>query len=341
MALLFELPYLNPPNPITTGHFGTDELRALALTTANEALLGPIIAALPIALVALAKTAPTRRSATAWIAFPLLAVATLLAGLAAQAQWFQYHIVALAILAATTWSLAVTRWHAHYGRLPWTLVTTTAILGIATPLAVAPPLPWRLAHAKEVFLVAALLVLAATALTAVARTGLRRTSLRPPTATVVASVAATAALAVPTWPQSPYSYSNVHSAYTNTERVTTTQTRLANMAEAHTLIGPDTQVMYLAFGDLDYLLNNPTTCTYPSPVFLQRSTYLPKAATLESYREALACLDDPNIHYLVWQPSWFTPSALPQDAQTKLTTTWTCPPPPPPPPPELIYCPRK
>jgi hypothetical protein len=70
-------------------------------------------------------------------------------------------------------------------------------------------------------------------------------------------------------------------------------------------IGAGTPVTYLAFGDVGYLLGNPTHCRYPTPDFLQRTRYDRGIIRQASYRENLRCLDDPATRYAVLDTSWF------------------------------------
>lgn len=73
----------------------------------------------------------------------------------------------------------------------------------------------------------------------------------------------------------------------------------------HARIGKRTPVTYLTFGDKAYYLGNPTTCRYPSPVFLQRSRHQHNQEGTTAWHETLDCLNDPG-RWLVWDVGWFT-----------------------------------
>ncbi|MBW4721363.1 hypothetical protein [Saccharothrix obliqua] len=315
---LWELPSLNPPNPVTRGLVWADG-QALAVTVANEALLAPVLAALPVAVALLVRLAGGRRERTAWLVAPALGVLVVLAGVVVQGQWFQYHLVVLAVFAAGLWALAVTRWWVARGGLPWPLVGLTAVAAVGAPVVSAAPVSWRLGHGAVVYGVLVVLVLLAL----VASVGGRFvTASRPGLA--VAAVVGVSALVVPVWPTSPYSFDNIHTAYTNAERVQAVRETGDAFAPLRERIGAETPVTYLAFGDMGYLLGNPTTCRYPSPVFLQRTTYLPGVDGLESYRENLNCLSDNASRYLVVQPSWFRVPALPEEARSLIEARYDC-----------------
>ncbi len=73
-----------------------------------------------------------------------------------------------------------------------------------------------------------------------------------------------------------------------------------------------------------YQLGNPTACRYPSPVFLQRTTYLAGVDELVSHRENLACLSEESSRHLLAQPSWFRIPALPEQARAIIDTHYDC-----------------
>ena len=87
--------------------------------------------------------------------------------------------------------------------------------------------------------------------------------------------------------------------------------------------GPDVPVTYLTFGEWTYFIGNPTSCRYPSPLFLQR-TRKPDRLLTRSYRENLACLSAPDARWLIVDPSWFIVSRQPPEVKAILDTEWDC-----------------
>ena len=95
-------------------------------------------------------------------------------------------------------------------------------------------------------------------------------------------------------------------------------------AEVHQVIGgAEVPVTYLTFGEWTYFLGNPTSCRYPSPLFLQR-TRKPARLTTDSYRENVECLSDPASRWLVRDPSWFRLKPQPQEITAIIQREWDC-----------------
>ncbi|RCG31622.1 hypothetical protein DQ384_08640 [Sphaerisporangium album] len=320
-----ELSDLNSGTPLRTG-FGQAARDGLVSALANEALLIPALAMLPVAVLLLTRARSLRTPAPVsdgsrprgrgrrW-AWPLLSTAAVLcvvAALIVQGQWFQYHLAALPVFSAGVWALAVARWTRLRGRPPWVLVTATGVLGLGVPLVSGMPLAWRLAHNGAVYAVLfafVVVVLAVAAWRARVRGG-ADADISPTTPSAVrllslgvAGLAGLVAVAVPVWPTSPYSFDRTHADFTPSERAAHWTEAERELDRARARIGADTPVMYLAFGDMAYFLGNPTRCRYPSPVFLQRTQYLPEVADLLSFDEALACLSGGDR--LVVDPKWF------------------------------------
>ncbi|KAA9166877.1 hypothetical protein FPZ12_001400 [Amycolatopsis acidicola] len=286
-----EFSALNGSSPLNGGEI---DLIALGRLIVNEALQNPLFALLPVSVVVLLRL---RRGW--WVLLLAVGVLAVSATALLQAQWFQYHLTPLLPLAAGVWALAVGRWCVEYRHPPWTLVAFTAVLAGVAPWVAAQPEEWRHAHQAPAYWVLGGVVLLGCVLAAVepARAGGRPMLVVPALVTV-------AALSVQVWPSSPYSFDFSAADSRNTDRVNMT-TRLAGQLPAiRDRIGADTEVLYLAFGDVPYFLGNPTPCRYPSPTFLARSTQLPELRGLESYAENAACLTDPRVRYLVWVRGW-------------------------------------
>ncbi|TNC27452.1 hypothetical protein FG385_10350 [Amycolatopsis alkalitolerans] len=282
-------------------------------TVANEAVQAPLLALAPVSVVVIFRVVRGW-----WPVLPALGAAAVFAATLVQAQWFQYHLDALLPLSAGLWGFAVARWYSAFGRPPWALVLATAALAVAEPLAAAKSHSWRVSHAVTVYWV--LIAVVALAVVAAALEPVRGG--RPLFAVPV--LVAVAALAVPVWPSSPYSFDFGWSDSTNADRVRAFTTTTAEMAGVRDAIGADTPVLYLTFGDVDYYLGNPTPCRYPSPVFLQRGMRLPEVRTLRSYAENAACLADPTPRYLVVAPAWFDLKALEPGLAGEISRSYDC-----------------
>jgi hypothetical protein len=307
---LGEFSQLNGRSPLTGGAVDFTDLWR---TVANEALQAPLFALLPVSALVLFRVVRSR-----WPVLLLVGVAGVLAMTLLQAQWFQYHLAALLPLAAGLWAFAVARWYREFGRPPWTLVLVTAALAVAQPLVAAHPESWRVSHRAMAYLVLGGVVVLAMVIVALepGRGG------RP--LFLVPVLVAVAALAVPVWPSSPYSFDFISADTTNADRARTLEQMSTQLARVHAEIGADTPVLYLTFGDVDYFLGNPTPCRYPSPVFLQRSADLPNLRELASYAENAACLTDPAPRYLVLAPAWFTIDAIEPALAARIRQTYDC-----------------
>ncbi len=132
-----------------------------------------------------------------------------------------------------------------------------------------------------------------------------------------AGVAALLAVAIPAWPTTPYSFDTRHAGFTALERAHDRRDLDRWLDSVRDRIGPDTSVTYLAFGDVAYLLGNPTHCRYPTPDFLQRTRYDREITAQVSYREDLRCVADPAARFAVLDTSWFPlPAVAPEVADT-------------------------
>jgi hypothetical protein len=238
-----------------------------------------------------------------------------LTALVVQGQWFQYHLAALPVLGAALWALALAR-HPHRP-----LLAATALLGVATPLVAGRSLPWRSAHAGLAFGVLSAVVLAVFAAACAVPP-------RPPRygqyGRYGAIAAAVLALAIPAWPTTPYSYDTRHSSFTALERARAREDLSRWLDGVRERIGAGTPVTYLAFGDIGYLLGNPTHCRYPTPDFLQRTRYDPEITGQVSYRENLRCLDDPAARYAVLDTFWFPPAQVAPEVSAAVRARYDC-----------------
>ncbi|HEY5837200.1 hypothetical protein [Streptomyces sp.] len=307
-----ELSALNPNTPLQNGLHVAD-LRQLVDTVGTEALMNPVVALLPAAVVLLA--GGSGRARWAWPLLTGAGVAGVLAALVVQGQWFEYHLAALPVLAAALWALALVRYPHRW------VLAATALLGAAVPAVAGQSLAWRGAHAGLAYS----LLSAVTAVAFGAAFSGRGRPLRggaPPRYGTAA--VAVLALAIPAWPTTPYSYDTRHSAFTALERARTRQDVSRWLDGVRDRIGPGTPVTYLAFGDIGYLLGNPTHCRYPTPTFLQRTRYDREITGQTSYRENLGCLDDPGARYAVLDTFWFPLSQVAPEVSAAVRARYDC-----------------
>lgn len=323
---LGEMPLLNPGSSVRDG-LGRASLDGLVRTIENEALLLPAFALLPVSVVLLVRLAPDRRARRAWVVLPSLAVLCVLAALVAQGQWFEYHLAVLPVFSAGLWGLAMARWIGVHGRPPWAAIAVTGALALCAPLTAAAPLAWRMAHGRIVYIALAVVLLTAVGLAAVAAPAVRSAggAVRPAAAALIAPlVVGVLAVAVPVWPTAPYSFDSGLAGYTALTRVANRERVSQQLDGVRNRIGKDAPVTYLAFGDVDYLLGNPTTCRFPSPVFLQRTRYSADLNKLASFRENLRCLDNQSARYAVIDTNWFPLAAVDPLVRTKVKDNYDC-----------------
>lgn len=303
-----ELSALNPDGPLQNG-LHTADLGHLIDTVGTEALMNPLVALLPAAVVTLARGASTRRARWAWPLLIAAGVAGVLTALVIQGQWFQYHLAALPVLAAALWGLALARYPHRW------MVAAALLLGVAVPLLAGQSLAWRSHHAALAFTLVS--VVAAGALGAAVRG-----AQAPPR--YAAIVATALALAIPAWPTTPYSYDTRHSSYTALERARDRQDLGHWLDGVRDRIGENTPVTYLAFGDVGYLLGNPTHCRYPTPDFLQRTRYDRGITSQASYRENLRCIGDPTARYAVLDEWWFPLGQVAPEVSAAFRARYDC-----------------
>lgn len=89
-------------------------------------------------------------------------------------------------------------------------------------------------------------------------------------------------------------------------------------------IGPDTPVLYLAFGDQVFAVGNPTWCQFPTNVFTQRGEWEKPILTTQTYADNLACLDDPRNKYLVWDQTFVTYERQPPEVIERIERNFDC-----------------
>jgi hypothetical protein len=101
----------------------------------------------------------------------------------------------------------------------------------------------------------------------------------------------------------------------------------AALAELGKRLGQDTPVLYLTYGTVNHAMGNPTTCRYPSPLWLQRGSVLSRIRTRPSYADNLRCLtEDRDARYLIVQSNWFNLPRSAPDVRALIDQRFDCSP---------------
>lgn len=271
----------------------------------NLAARWPTVALLPAFFVG-------ARRAEAWTAGAGLALTGL--GIVYQGQYFVYHALGLVVLSAV---LAVRTVRRSRAALRWPLLALTAW----TLVLFALPSAWRTEHWVGLYLITGSWVLVLVAWQWVV---LRRRSRRSPgTAAWWAALLVMAAMLATQTPLSAESLTLRTAGRTSRGQAAALRVELADAERIHRLIGSDTRVAYLTFGDATYVLGNPTRCRYPSPLFLQRGRAEEKVSAANR-GESLACLTDPAARWLIWDRDWLPRKGAPEDLLAVIDANWVC-----------------
>ncbi|MCY1137283.1 hypothetical protein OWR29_04670 [Actinoplanes sp. Pm04-4] len=295
-------------------HHGVEwhNIHRLLVGLGDVMLLSPVVAVAPAAAVALIRRTGRGRPRRTAAVVALLAAGLSLASAYGQGEFFMYHFAAVPVLAAGVWAAAFVLSPA--ARMPL-LVTTVAVTAVSFVLLRRPP-EWRHDNVTVITLAFA----AAAVLTAIATWLNHGRAARPASATAGA-LALIAAIVLANLPHAPLAFSGFNHALSN-ERPAD-----AGYSELRRRIGPDTPVLYLAFGSVNHRLGNPTHCRYPSPQWVQRGTYVRPVRSTRSYADNLRCVtDDQGARYLVWQPGWFSISRSSVEVRTALRHRFDCSP---------------
>lgn len=281
----------------------------------NVAIASPLVLLLPATTLALVVLTRGRLRLLA-VAVPVVGVAGALATTLVQAQWFVYHAAAVPLLAAAWAGWALTRWFRHHGTWLWPLAVPFALTGLASLALLALPTAWRtsrepflgdLAPAQLPDALAVLVVAGSVAAVGgavgAAGSGLPRRPAQPLGLVVGASLSLAVTVAAPVLPGVAYAYEHGPAGKTAAGEQERRRQQAALGEGVRAAIGPDTPVVYVAFGERSYWVDNPTHCRYAAATFLQRSVYVP-TAHLRSFADNLACLSDPRARFLVREDRW-------------------------------------
>ncbi|MFF5295530.1 hypothetical protein [Paractinoplanes globisporus] len=301
------------------------DLLKLRYAVGDAAVLSPVLVLGPAAAVALVSRATGRRR---WAAAVVAVVAggLSLAPAYGQGEFYNYHFASTVVLAAGAWGAAFALRPGF--RLPLA-AATVLVTGVSLVL-LRQPVPWRLAHGVPVVWAyegaAVALAVAAGFLAG------RKVVSLPWSAGVVAL---SFALLPPVLPGSPYAFSTYDYNVGNGGSADT------ELVELGRRLGPDTPVLYLTYGTINHAMGNPTTCRYPSPLWLQRGISIPRVRTRPSYADNLRCLtEDRDAKYLVVQNGWFRIPESAPEVRAAIDERFDCSPaariPAPPP---IVVCP--
>lgn len=323
---------LVPTSPLKVGIRWWDSF-TLAKALRNIAVQSPIVLLLPAALVALVGSRPAGRRLPA----AALAAAALPLSVAApygQGEWLAYHFAGLPVLAAGLTAAAICTPALRRAAIPFLLIA--AVAGIASMVVLGLPPGTRARHVELVGF-GCFVIMAATVGLVVA--GLIRTDHgsqpailpeRAPvaprgTTLVVGSIALSLGLMVPVLPSSHWALTGGYAAGKNSGRADSDQRFRLEVARLHRQIGAQTPVLYLTFGQQAYFLGNPTSCRYPSPQWLQRSTRFPHVREFASYADNLRCvMEDRSAQWLVVDPRWIDLQGLDKPVRDRLNTNFDC-----------------
>ncbi|HEX5040650.1 MAG TPA: hypothetical protein VFW95_11000 [Candidatus Limnocylindria bacterium] len=293
---------------------GSDRNLHRALVAFSEkAMVSPVILFVPCALMmALGAMGGTLRRRLL-VGAGVVGTALLLIGTSlAQGTWQVYHLAPVPVAATGFVAGVGVWWWMKYGQPPWPIVVgipVAAALGIAF-LSLDTPTRIRLAgEARVIGLVVAVLACAwAVALVRLAKAA-RSASEEPPCAGQHAGAVALVIVAFLAFlpAQAPNAAWSVARDRTNASWNAQSDTYRQALADLAADIGHGGPVLYLAFGNVPYHMGIPTTCRYPSPLWVQRGTYYESLRELWSYKDNLACFDGRLANDVVIETGWATP----------------------------------
>ncbi|NMO55270.1 hypothetical protein HH310_29310 [Actinoplanes sp. TBRC 11911] len=303
------------------------DLRKLRFAIGDAAVLSPIVVLAPAAAAALVRRETGRRR---WLgaAAAVIAGGLSLAPAYGQGEFYNYHFASTLVLATGVCGAAFALCPGF--RLP--LAAATVVVTVVSLVLVRQPASWRLAHAGPVVWA---YEIAAVGLAVAAWFLSSRTRMSLPWFAGV--VVLCFALLPPVLPGSPYAFSSYDYNVRNGGSAD------APFAALGKRLGPDTPVLYLTYGTVNHAMGNPTSCRYPSPLWLQRGAVLPRIRTRPSYADNLRCLrEDRDAKYLIVQTNWFSVPKSAPDVRALIDERFDCSPaariPAPPP---LRVCPAR
>jgi len=231
-------------------------------------------------------------------------------GIVFQGQYYLYHAVALVTLSAVLAVQTITRGGAAQ-------MVAVAASAVWTLWLFTTPAPWRIEHEPACFAITAGSALAFLTVQLLHR------RVAPPSPGRWAAVLVAATLLATQTPISAEYFSSGASGQTTVTNLAAQRREVETATRIHRLIGTGTPVTYLTFGDSTYTLGNPTTCRYPSPLFLQRPGAQDKVSPL-TFAENLACVTEPSSQWLIWNRDWLHRKGADPDLLAAVDQHWAC-----------------
>ncbi|MDN5726750.1 MAG: hypothetical protein L0G99_12590 [Propionibacteriales bacterium] len=254
----------------------------------NAAWLWPVLILFPAAAIRLGRRDGVLAlliMVLAWVPAPV------------QNQFYIYHVPAVPVVAALA-LLPILRsrgWQA-----------SVAVLTVIGAVLLNTPATWRVDNKVALFVVALLIAGVAAVVQARSIRAVGDRSRRGAAQPVIAASLVVLAALPPNLPGSAWTISmRQTSNTTNVSHARRTADYVEQAEAVRKRIGPTATVTYLTFGDRNYTLRNPTTCRFPTNVFLQRSRTTKKQEGTLAWRENLTCLTEADTDWLVWDKSWF------------------------------------
>lgn len=186
---------------------------------------------------------------------------------------------------------------------------------------------WRMLHQSRLFTVAALIAGGMVVLSIgwhLGRRFLAGTTGPRPVVALLASLLLVAPWLPASAPTAAESVTLSTRDLTPRENRAATRGQLAWAEAMRPRLGADTPVTYLAFGPTTYLLGNPSTCEFPTSVFLQRSRTIRRQEGTPTWRANLRCLTDKPGQLLVWDPQWFLLRRQPPEVRAAIAAAFDC-----------------
>jgi hypothetical protein len=297
-----------------------ESLRSALAAISEKAMVTPVILLVPCALaLALAALGGSMRRRVLLVAGFVVTSLLLIGPSVAQGTWQVYHLAPLPV-AATAFVAGVGAWWWTTRRQqPWPILVGIPVAAVLATAFLSQDLPTRTALVGEARGVALALTIV-TGAWGVALTWPGRapgSTIRTPHPLTfgLALVALLAFLPA----QAPDTAWDVGRDRTNASWNAQSTAMHAGLRRLTSEIGDDGPVLYVAFGTAPYHMGIPTTCRYPSPLWVQRGTVYRSLRELWSYSDNLACFDAHLAAYVVIETGWAMPGRLTGDMQRGLS----------------------
>ncbi|MCO8273861.1 hypothetical protein M1L60_25005 [Actinoplanes sp. TRM 88003] len=288
-----------------------DEVVKLRTAIGDVMVLNPVVALAPAAAAVLIRRESGGRR-WAGLAVAVVGFAISLAPAYGQGEFFMYHFASTVVLSAGVCGAA----YALCPGFRWPVVVAGLLATGVSLVLLRQPADWRLAEslpvtwAYEIFA----FVFAVIAWFVAGR-------LKVSLPWFVGVVALCVAQLPPVLPGNPYSFSTYN--YT----IPVGRSSDAPLVELGRRLGADTPVLYLSYGTVNHAMGNPTSCRYPSPIWLQRGALLMRMREVPSYDDNLRCLTEPSdARYLIVQNNWYIMPRTAPDVKALINERFDCSP---------------